>query len=81
MKEGYEKNREIHGLIYKNLIALRTIDNLIDNDIRNELISFNPDLNDQLRMKLLSTRISSIPLREQKFAKLINNFVANKVSV
>jgi len=45
------KNREIQDLINKNLMALRTIDSLIDNDIRNELISFNPDLNEQLRMK------------------------------
>jgi hypothetical protein len=38
---------------------------------------FNPEMNDQLRMKLLSTRISFTPLREEKFTNLLNNFVSN----
>jgi hypothetical protein len=39
---------------------------------------FNPEMNDQLRMRLLSMKTSFTPLREEKFTKLILNFVANK---
>lgn len=40
---------------------------------------FNPEVNDQLRMKLLNIKTSFIPLRDKKFTHLIDNFVENKV--
>ncbi len=41
-------------------------------------MQFNPELNEQLRMKLLSVKSSYIPLREEKFGRLLNDFVKNK---
>ena len=77
LKDGCEKNKEIQEVIEKNRMALKSIDNTIDKDIKNDIMRFNPEMNDQLRMKLLSTRISFTPLREEKFTNLLNNFVSN----
>lgn len=78
MKEGCEKNKEIQDIIYKNLLALRSIDTVIDKDIKKDIMRFNPELNDQLRMKLLHMKTSFIPLRTEKFVNLIEGFISNK---
>lgn len=81
MKEGCEKNKEIQDIIDKNLLALKSIDHVIDKDIKKDISKFNPELNDQLRMKLLSTRIAFTPLGEEKFARLLDNFIQNREKV
>ena len=81
LKEGCEKNQEIHTIIYKNLLALKSIDNVIDKDIKSDLMKFNPELNIQLRMKLLSMTISFFPLREEKFSRFLDDYVSNKVNI
>jgi hypothetical protein len=81
LKEGCEKNKEIQDIIDKNLLALKSIDHVIDKDIKNDILRFNPELNDQLRMKLLSTRIAFTPIREEKFARLLDNFIQNREKV
>jgi Ca2+-binding EF-hand superfamily protein len=78
LKEACQKNSHLSDIIDKNLMALKSIDNIIDNDIKNDLMRFNPDVNDQLRTKLLNLRVSYIPLRDGKFNKLIEDFVSNK---
>ena len=65
--------------MYKNLLALKSIDNVIDKDIKSDLMKFNPELNIQLRMKLLSMTISFFPLREKKFSSFLEHYVSNKV--
>ena len=60
---------------------MKSIDHVIDKDIRNDILRFNPELNDQLRMKLLCTKISFTPLREEKFARLLNNYISNREDV
>jgi len=81
LKEGCEKNKEIQDIIDKNLLALKSIDHVIDKDIKKDISKFNPELNDQLRMKLLSTRIAFTPLGEEKFARLLDNFIQNREKV
>ena len=78
LKEGCEKNKEIQTIIYKNLLALKSIDTVIDKDVKKDIMQFNPDLNEQLRMKLLSMKTSYTPLREEKFTRLLNDFVSNR---
>jgi hypothetical protein len=80
-KEGFERFKEIQDIIFSNQCSLRLINEQIDEDIKKNLISFNPDLNDELRMKILGTKMSSLPLREEKFTKLVTNFIANKVNL
>jgi hypothetical protein len=75
------KNKEITDIINQNLLALKYIDNEIDNDIKNDLMRFNPEMNEQLRMKLLNIRYCYLPLRDEKFGKLLDNFVVNKVNL
>jgi Ca2+-binding EF-hand superfamily protein len=81
LKEGCEKNKEIHDIIYKNLLALKSIDTVIDKDIKKDIMRFNPELNEQLRNKLLSHKTSFIPLRDEKFVKLIEEFISNRVKI
>lgn len=57
---------------------MKSIDNVIDKDVKKDIMQFNPELNDQLRMKLLSMKISYTPLREEKFTRLLNDFVSNR---
>ncbi len=57
---------------------MKSIDNVIDKDVRKDIMQFNPELNDQLRMKLLSMKTSYTPLREEKFTRLLNDFVSNR---
>ncbi len=78
LKESCEKNKEIQEIFYKNLLALNSIDNVIDRDVKKDIMQFNPELNDNLRMKLLSMQISYTPLREEKFTRLLKDFVANR---
>ena len=59
-------------------MALKSIDNIIDNDIKNDIMSFNPEANEQLRIKLLNQRVAFIPARDEKFGRLIDDFVLNK---
>ncbi len=81
MKEGVEKNKDLQDIIDKNLLALKSIDHVIDKDIKKDISKFNPEMNDQLRMKLLSTRIAFTPLGEEKFARLLDNFIQNREKV
>lgn len=75
LKKGCAKHKEMYNIIDKNLNALKSIDHIIDNDIKNDIMSFNPDANDQLRIKLLNQRVVFIPKRDDKFAGLIDNMI------
>jgi len=59
-------------------MALKEIDELIDVDIKSEITKFNPEQNEELRMKLLSLQSSYIPLREVKLEKLVDCMIENK---
>lgn len=78
LKIGCEKHKDIYDIIDKNLIALKSIDMIIDNDIKNDIMSFNPDANEQLRIKLLDQRVVFIPSRDQKFTNIIEDLIKNK---
>lgn len=78
LKKGCSKHKEIYEIIEKNLMALKSIDLIIDNDIKNGLMGFNPEANEQLRIKLLDQKIVFIPSRDKKFESLIEGLVNNK---
>lgn len=78
LKQGCTKHKDIYDIIDKNLIALKSIDMIIDNDIKNDIMSFNPEANEQLRIRLLDQRIVFIPSRDQKFIKIIDDLIKNK---
>jgi len=78
LKVGCEKHKDIYDIIDKNLIALKSIDMIIDNDIKNDIMSFNPEANEQLRIKLLDQRVVFIPSRDKKFTNLIDDLIKNK---
>lgn len=66
-------------IIKKNSIALMSIDNVIDNEIKRDLSKFNPEMNNQLRMKLLGVNVVFYPRRDEKFENVLNSFIDNKV--
>ena len=70
-------HKEIFELINKNLSGLSSIDNIIDEDIHKEILKFLPENNWELRNKLY-TISGSIPIRENKFTNLLNEFVESK---
>lgn len=78
LKIGCATHKDIYDIIDKNLIALKSIDMIIDNDIKNDIMSFNPDANEQLRIKLLDQRVVFIPSRDEKFSKIIDDLIKNK---
>lgn len=75
---GCTKYKDIYDIIDKNLMALKSIDMIIDNDVKNDINSFNPDINETLRIKLLNQRVVFIPSRDRKFEYLIEDFIKNK---
>ena len=78
LKIGCSKHKDIYDIIDKNLQALKSIDIIIDNDIKNDIMSFNPEANEQLRIKLLDQRVVFIPSRDKKFSNIIDGLVKNK---
>ena len=74
---GAQQHHEIYDIINKNLLALKDVDSVIDNDIKNEIMSFNPEQNEELRSRILSSKSSFMPSREKKFEKLIEGFIKN----
>lgn len=75
MKEGCQKNKLIYNIIDQNLKALQGIDNIIDKEVKNDLLNFNPDLNEQVRRKLMDVREIFIPRRDEKFEQMVEDFV------
>jgi len=75
LKLACDKNKDISDIIYKNLNALKKIDNDIDNDIKNDIFSFYNDILDENRT------CSFIPSREEKFSKIVNIIVENKRNI
>lgn len=65
----------IYNIIDKNLKALKGIENIIDKDVKNDLLHFNPDANEQIRRKLMNVREIFIPKRDEKFELMVEDFV------
>jgi len=63
------------------LDALKSIDNEIDRDLKNNLIVFNQNLSEDLRLKLLDVNSSFMPIRDKKFEKIIGDFTKNRVNL
>ena len=70
-------NKQIFKIIENNLVDLKKIDFIIDNDVKNDIKSFNPDGN---RRKLMDSREIFMPKRESKFENIIDSLIeTNKV--
>ena len=67
-------------ILEKNLYALKSIDNLIDQDLKNTLMMFNQNISENLTQKLLNINSSYMPLRDMKFEKVLKNITKNKVN-
>ena len=59
-------------------MALKEIDELIDNDIKSEITKFNPETNKELRTRFLGLKCSFMPIRDEQFTKLVENLIDNK---
>ena len=66
-------------IIEKNLYALKSIDNVIDEDLKNNLIIFNQNRTDNLESRLLDVHNSFMPIRDKKFERVLNDITDNKV--
>lgn len=73
-------NNKIFRIIENNLLDLKKIDHIIDNDVKNDIKSFNPEGNDEVRRKLMDSREIFIPKRETKFENIIDSlYESNRV--
>ena len=73
-------NKQIFKIIENNLVDLKKIDFIIDNDVKNDIKSFNPDGNAEVRRKLMDSREIFMPKRESKFENIIDSLIeTNKV--
>jgi hypothetical protein len=66
-------------IIEKNLYALKSIDNVIDEDLKNNLMVFNH--NEDLKHKLLDVNSSYIPIRDKKFGEVLDDYTKNRVLI
>lgn len=69
----------MYEIIEQNLYALKSIDNIIDQELQNKLMIFNRKLSDDLKNRLLDVNTCYMPLRDKKFQAVMNKFIANKV--
>jgi len=58
---------------------LKSIDNVIDEDLRNSLFFLKKSLSQDMTLKLLDMNNSHIPNIENKFEKIIDDFTSNNV--
>jgi len=77
LKLGTMAHKEIFELISNNLSGLNSINISIDQDIRKELLNFNPEYNEELR-NILCQQNACMPLRENKFSNLLTSFIRDK---
>ena len=60
---------------------LNNIDKIIEKEVKKDLLKFNPEMNEELRTKLLSSNASYIPKIEEKFLNFMENFIKLKKEV
>jgi hypothetical protein len=61
--------------------VLNNIDKIIEKEVKKDLLKFNPEMNEELRTKLLSSNASYIPKIEEKFLNFMENFIKLKKEV
>lgn len=81
MKDACINNKALCDIIDKNLYALKSIDNVIDEDLKNNLMIFNHNLSEDLKTKLLDINTCYMPLRDKKFEEILNDLTCNKVKI
>ena len=80
LKASCAQNKILNELIIDNLEALKKIDDVIDNDFKTEFDHIDPNKNDEIRRRLNNVKEIIIPGRDNKFEKMLNDFINLKVS-
>ena len=60
------------------MLSLKTIDSVIDDDVKKEMMKFTADQNLFIKQKLIGGNCENCPIIEKKFGKLVEEFVDNK---
>ena len=60
---------------------MNKIENEIDSEVKNEILKFNPEMNDALRIQIYKQSCSSVPSRDKKLTDFIDSYVEFKVSL
>ena len=78
LTEGFRANKELGAVLNKNMLSLKTIDSVIDDDVKKEMMKFTADQNLFIKQKLIGGNCENCPIIEKKFGKLVEEFVDNK---
>ena len=64
---------------WEESLCAKSIDNIIDEDLKNNLIVFNHNLSEDLKLKLLDVNSSFMPIRDKRFEEVLEDYAKNRV--
>ena len=81
LTEGFQSNKDLENVINKNMLSLKSIDTVIDNDVKKDLMRFTEAQNLFLKQKLYGGNCETCPIRDIKFKKLVEEFIDKKEKI
>lgn len=81
LTEGFQSNKDLENIINKNMLSLKSIDTVIDNDVKKDLMRFTEAQNLFLKQKLYGGNCETCPIKDNKFKKLVEEFIDKKEKI
>ena len=76
--EGFKANKDLENVINNNMLALKTIDKVIDEDVKKGLMMFNAEQNMYIQQKIFGGNYESCRIRDRRFGNMLTGFIKAK---